>query len=411
MSELSFFGTHKEKETESIVLIHIEGERVSGALALRGVASINGSVTTEATHARPPKITFSCEAAFPVHRAGQNMTVAIIDVLKKVLGQLEKEISVKRELVREVHCTLASPWFLSQTKILREVKDVPELFSQKALDETVERESHAFCDAFAKSEYGERFHEDLELIERSVVSLSLNGYETARPAGQKYKEKEMVLYFSVAGTELLKNVRESVAYVFHRAQVTFRTFPLIAFSVVRDVPSMSQHFLLADIDGEVSDFTIVKKGVAMQTITVPLGSQHFIRSLQKSAGLSPEMSLSVLSLHGMDALSEETAKKVAPVLKKAAFEWQTAVSESIGLLSEECFVPGTVVVAAEDRLQAFFANLIGDHSLSHGPSDGTPFSVVRLDREFISKHYQIDAPEVHAVNLLLTSLFISKNTH
>ncbi|MEI6345967.1 MAG: hypothetical protein WCO79_01925 [bacterium] len=408
MSRLSFFGTNSENEKEPVVLIHIEGERVSGALALRGQSDTDGLLS----HGQPPKIIFSCEEVFPVRRPDHDMNVAIVDVLKKVLARIEKEGkkdgAVSNEAIREVHCTLASPWFLSQTKIVREVKEVPELFSQKALEEMVERESHAFCDAFSKSEYGERFHEALELVERNVVSLSLNGYETAEPRGQKYKEIETALYFSVVGAELLKATRESVARVFHRAHTTFHTFPLVAFSVVRDVQSVPQYFLLADIDGEVSDFTIVKKGVAMQTITVPLGAQHFIRSLQKGAGVSPEMSLSVLSLHGMDALSDETNAKVAPILKKATLEWQAAVSESIRLLSEECFVPGTVIVASEDRLQAFFANLISDHSLGHGPSDGTPFSVLRLDREFISKHYHVDAPEVHAVNLLLTSLFISK---
>lgn len=404
MSRLSFFGTHSKNETDSVALIHVEGERVSGALALRG----SGDVEASAAHGRLPKIIFSCEEVFPVHRPEQDMGMVVVDVFKKVLARVEKAGMVKNESVREVHCTFASPWYLSQTKIVREVKDAPELFSQKALEEMVERESHAFCDAFAKSEYGERFHEALELVERNMVSLSLNGYETAQPKGKRYKEIETALYFSVVGSELLKNVRETVARVFHRAHVSFHTFPLVTFSVVRDVPNVPHHFLLADVGSEVSDFTIVKKGVAMQTVTVPLGAQHFIRSLQKGAGVSPETSLSVLSLHGMDALSDETNAKIVPVLKKASLEWQTAISESIRLLSEEYFIPGTVIVAAEDRLQAFFANLFSDHSLSHGPSDGTPFSVVRLDRDFISKHYHVDAPEVHAVNLLLTSLFISK---
>lgn len=407
MSRLSFFGTHNAEETQPVILLHIEGECVSGAVALRGQQGV------------APKILFSCEETFPLHRVGKDMNGAIILVLKKVIDRLQKDGfqhltfthmgSLNGEAVRDIYCTLASPWFLSQTKIVRESKAAPEVFSEKALEDLLQREAHAFCDAFATSEYGERFHEELELVESKVVSLSLNGYETARPKGQKLKEMEAALYFSIAGTELLKNIREVTSAVFHHAAVTFHTFPMVTFSVVRDVPTIPQHFLLVDVDGEVSDFTIVKKGVAMQTITVPLGAQHFIRTLQKSAGISPEVALSILGMHGMDSLSDETRAKVEPVLKKACKEWESSVSESISLLSEECFVPGTVIVAAEDRLQSFFSTLISDHSLGHGASDGTPFSVISLDREFLKKHYQIDAPAVHSINLLVTALFISKN--
>lgn len=347
------------------------------------------------------------------------MNAAIILVLKKVIDRIQKEGfqhltftqmgSLNGDAVRAVHCTLASPWFLSQTKIVRETKETPEAFSEKALEELVQREAHAFADAFATSEYGERFHEALELVESNVVSLSLNGYETAQPKGKKMKEMEVALYFSIVGVELLKNIREAVQDAFHRAETTFHTFPMVTFSVVRNVPTIPQHFLLVDVDGEVSDFTIVKKGVAMQTITVPLGSQHFIRTLEKNAGISPETALSLLGMQGMDTLSDETKAKVEPVLKKACKEWQSSVSESIGLLSEECFVPGTVIIAAEDRLQSFFSVLIADHSLDHGASDGTPFSVISLDREFLKKHYQLDAPAVHSINLLVTALFVSRN--
>ena len=270
------------------------------------------------------------------------------------------------------------------------------------------REAHTFFDAFATSEFGERFHEELELVEKHIVGISLNGYETAQPKGKKYKEMDVALYFSIVGSELLKQVRAQVQGVFRRAVIDFHTFPLVTVSVVRNVPSIPQHFLLVDVDGEVSDFTIVKKGVAMQTITVPMGAEHFLRALKKGAGISPETALSVLSLHGLDALSDETKAKVAPLLKKASSEWQSSVSESIGLLSEECFVPGTMIVVAEDRLQSFFAELVSDHSLGHGASDGTPFSVISLDRAFLKKHYEVDAPEVHAVNLLISALFISK---
>lgn len=405
MSLLSF-STHLGKETQPVVLLHIEGERVSGAVALH-------------EHDKTPKILFSWDETFPLHRPGQDMNAAIILVLKKVIDRIQKEGfqhltftqmgGLKGDAVRTVYCTLASPWFLSQTKIVRETKETSEVFSEKALEELVQREAHAFADAFASSEYGGRFHEQLELVESSVVSLSLNGYETAQPKGKRLKELEVALYFSIVGSELLKNIRETVQATFPRAETTFHTFPMVMYSVVRDVATIPQHFLLVDVDGEVSDFTIVKKGVAMQTITVPLGSQHFVRMLQKEAGISPETALSILGMQGMDSLSDETKAKVAPVLKKACKQWQSSVSESIGLLSEECFVPGTVIIAAEDRLQAFFSVLISDHSLDHSASDGTPFSVTSLDHEFLKKHYQIDAPLVHSVNMMVTALFISRN--
>lgn len=413
MSLLSF-GTHLRKEKEPVVLLHIEGERVSGALALRDCGESHHP--SGLCHA--PKILYSCDETFPVHRPSQDMNAAILLLLKKVVDRIEKEglphltftkLGVLRnDAVIETHCTFASPWFLSQTKIVREVKEVPEMFSEKALEEMVSREAHAFCDAFATSEFGERFHEELELVESHVVSLSLNGYETAQPKGKKYKEFEAALYVSIVGRELLEKTREIVHNTFRKSTIHFHSFPLVTFSVVRDVPTVPHHFLLVDVDGEVSDFTIVKKGVALQTITVPIGAEHFVRALKKGANISPETALSILSLHGLDALSDETKAKAVPLLKKASLEWQNAVSESIGLLSEECFVPGTVMVIAEDRLQPFFTELVSDHSLSHGPSDGTPFSVISLDRDFLKKHYEVDAPEVHAVNLLLTALFISK---
>lgn len=86
MSLLSF-GTHLRKEKEPVVLLHIEGERVSGALALRDCGESHHP--SGLCHA--PKILYSCDETFPVHRPSQDMNAAILLLLKKVVDRIEKE--------------------------------------------------------------------------------------------------------------------------------------------------------------------------------------------------------------------------------------------------------------------------------------------------------------------------------
>ena len=393
------------------MFLHIEGGSVCGSLAVCDLK-------------KPAHIVFSCDETFSTDDAGSatstSAALPVLDALsaavKKVLLGIERDglahltfTPLGSRKIMRVHCTVASPWFLSQTKTVSQSFAQEKVYVEAEVKAMVEQEVQVLIEHFKTSEYGERFNETLEVLESDVISLSLNGYENAQPKGKKAKEMSFSLYISLVASDLVSRISDTVDEAFHSgASVHFHTFPLVLFSVIRDIPSIPQHLLLVDVDGEVTDLTIVKKGVPIQTITVPKGVNAFVSALAAEAKLTPENALSFLSMHGEETLSEETRKKVGPVIARLKKEWQSAVAGSLDLLTEECFIPGTVLVAAEDRMQSLFSALLTDHSLGHGSTDGTPFSILTFDREFMKTHFDLSVPADHSVNSLVTALFVNR---
>lgn len=389
------------------ILLNFGGESVAGAVVVF-------------SDDQAPKIIYSHEVFYPAERMVHAREKISLDLFKKataeVLAKLEKDglsklvhspatslvDHLQSHRIKQIHCTFASPWFLSQTRIIRIEKKQPFTITDKILKKLIEDEAQSFLNENGLT------HESKEIIETKLISTKLNGYETAVPQGKKARDLEVAVYISIVSKNVKHQVQAQVSSAFVGVPISFHSFPVATFGLVRDIPQAPQHFLLIDVDGFVTDITIIKNGVALQTITVPYGANQFLKAIMKDQHSSFEMALSTLSLQGMGTLVNTTKKVIKSPLDEAQKKWQGAISEAVGLLSEECFIPGVIYLTADGRLQNFFAHLLLSQSFGREASDGSSFKVQVLDRAFLKTILNSDDASTRSDNLIISTLFINK---
>ncbi len=107
----------------------------------------------------------------------------------------------------EIVCVLASPWYISETRLIKMSRDNSFTFTTKIVDELLAKELSSL-DSLYKAKYGET--ESLpEVIENPVVGVSLNGYHISDPLGKKTRSIEMNMVISISSFDFTEGFKLS----------------------------------------------------------------------------------------------------------------------------------------------------------------------------------------------------------
>ena len=87
------------------------------------------------------------------------------------------------------------------------------------------------------------------VMEKRLIQVKLNGYETSEPHGKKARSIEAALFVSVSPKELLKDIAGEIRRTYVVSEVEFSSFSLVAFDVLRNIAHHADNFLFLDISG------------------------------------------------------------------------------------------------------------------------------------------------------------------
>ena len=304
-----FFQNQKNKE-HLVVLIDIGSASVGGALILINKKS-------------NPKIVYSVrrDMAFQKKLDFDRFHSSMLESLVYVVGDLEKnglphlKFTHLGSLTPEkVECTFSSPWFASQTRIIKQ-KDNKEIkITEDYLEKIIEKEVNIFKES---KEVEVKIRDtDTLVIEKQTQQILLNGYETQNPYGKIAKEIEIALLISVALNDVVKDVTGKIMKVFSVENISFNTFPSVFFNIVRSELSAPDEFILVDISGELTDVSVVRNNVLINTSTFPAGKKNIIRELSKKLKTSTEDALSQLRIMDEGRMEDAQVIKFGKILGK-----------------------------------------------------------------------------------------------
>ena len=282
-----------------------------------------------------------------------------------------------------IFCVLSSPWYASQTRVIKLKKNVPFVFTSKLADSLIQKEAVLF----------EKENESVldlggggvSLVEFKNMKILLNGYETDDPYGKKCKELEMFIYLSMSQEKTLDRIRDSIFKSFHAKDIRFSTFTLASFAAVRDIFPHQMDFILMDICGEVTDISLVKKDALASSISFPLGRNFFIRKIALRQNCSLNEAGSLFSAYRDGHLGGSPGKKLAPFIKKLEEEWIARFEKSLEALSENDSLPSAVFVSADEKLSGFFGRMIRSEGYSQYSKTISKFKVIFLNPQILHK--------------------------
>jgi hypothetical protein len=293
--------------------------------------------------------------------------------------QRASSYKVKNEVVR-LHCTLSSPWFISQTRIAGTKEPAPFEISETLLNDLLSQQESGFKNDL---------HPSLRVFEKSALSYRLNGYETHNPIGKSCSDMEVAYYFSAAEATLLDQIEHSIQKFIHPQQIIFHSFSYLTYLMVRTVPGSPHQCLIVDAGSEITEVGIVKDGVLVRTVSVPIGTHHFMRAISRALQVNPQVALSFFRLFIAGKTEDGTTERLKSVIDSASLEWQSILHKSLTDLAGELFLPQSIFITTDHELTPYFAKLFRDQRLNQFSSENDAFIVTDLTNGMLNESYLI----------------------
>lgn len=388
---MGIFSRQKEKG-ELVLVFYIGSSSVGGALFLAERSGI-------------PKIVCSIHEPIALRE-----NIKPDEFLSLTIRSLEIVVSrickANLGIPEEIFCVLSSPWYVSQTRIIKLEKNIPFIFTSKLAEELIKKEKALF-----EEEHYAKYSSSsspVRTIEIKNIKTMINGYETSSPLDKKGKDLEMTLFISISGEGTLSKIEEVIRGRFNSQEVKFSSFALSSFVVVRDMYTKSENFLLINIDGEVTDIGMVKKNILHESISFPLGLNFIIRGVASISNCSPSEAKSLISLLKDGHAEESIVKKIGPVVDKLKKEWLLKFQESLSNLSNDISVPATIYLAVDKRMADFFSETIKTEQFNQYTLTESKFKVIFLGPELFHGLAQFKENVARDTFLIIDCIYINR---
>lgn len=356
-----------KKDNELILIFDIRSASVGGALFLTGKDGI-------------PKIIYSTREIIQTEE-----NISLEKLLSLTLKSLEVvSLAISRKGLgkpSKIFCTLSSPWFISQNRIIKFKKENSFVFTSKLADELIKKEILLFEEEFINKHKNTKYK--VTPIEFKNMAVILNGYHTRIPLHQKTKELEMDIFISMSEENFLESIKKIIDKNFDINNIKFSSSIMSLFTVVRDMFLDKKSFLLINVCGEMTDISLVKNDVLNESISFPLGFNFFIRENAKELKCTNGEARSLLSLYKADHIAGSTLKKIEPIIKKSKMEWLKKFEESLSNMTKDIYIPSTIFMTIDGEYADFFSEIIKEEKLNqHIFTDGE-FKVFFLNTQFL----------------------------
>ena len=368
-------------------------KKESGKVALVfdiGSAGVAGALVLLKT-GETPKIIYTVQKdmIFQEDLDGERLSGIMLKTLGEVVMDVQKngvshlKFTQLGSRVPEIaYCTLASPWHATQTRIIRVKKDKPFTVTKQFIDGLMETEIEAFKNGEEVKKYGGG--DRGSIMEKRLIQVKLNGYETSEPHGKEARLLEATLFVSLSPKELLKSVAGEIRRTCAVPEVEFNSFSLVAFDVLRNIVHGSDDFLFLDISGEVTDVSLVRSGILLEGATFPVGKRDVIRTLSQVLKTNLADALSILHLYHDQNISNLHKGTIEEALSRAAGEWTKSFQDALSTLSESFSMPSKVFFTSDKDIEGWFASLINKEQFAQFTMTDEKFDVTPVNAAFLN---------------------------
>ncbi len=256
----------------------------------------------------------------------------------------------------EVVCVLASPWYLSETRVIKYSEEKPFIFTKRLANELFEKEIKSITEMY-KIKYGGSNSEP-EVIEQHTMSVSLNGYTVQNPINIRTKSIDMHMILSVSPKIALEKIRKTLSNSFHTNKVSFMSFSVASYIAVRDRYISPDSYLLLDISGEITDVGIVLKGILKATLSFPFGKKTIFKYMCTKLEIELRDAEELFNLHNSGIISEKYKSKLLPLFTSIENSWSESFRQCIQTLPHTIILPGTIFLTADTDIRSWFAKVI-----------------------------------------------------
>jgi hypothetical protein len=290
----------------------------------------------------------------------------------------------------KAYCTLSSPWYSSDARIVKNSREHSFVFTQRMADDLFNKEISNVTASY-QNKYD--MNSAPEIIEHHITSVTANGHPTRNPIGITTKSIEMSILVSVSPQVFLEYVRNAVSAVYSEMPVAFSSFAVSSFIAVSHRYVDTESFILLDVAGNITDLSIVSNGSFKTSISFPFGKSTLLKHVARALEIEVRDAEELCNLYVAGILDQSKLKKVEPALQAAEEAWEKLFRESIESVRTMTNVPDTIFLTADTDALPWFKSIINGKGYFTPITRSQKWKVVTLDGpQFFSMCNVVDGP-------------------
>lgn len=372
MSLFSFSSGRRNEEISAI--FHIGSGNVDGYLVKLSKIS-----KPEIIYAVKVPISFQKDINFERHfkLMLKALDFALKEIQREGLPRLNFT-SFKKYGVRSVFYILSSPWCVSQTKIIKIKKDKSFEIWSDLIESIISEQEKKFLSDYSA--------EDSKIIEKKIIEAKLNGYKTDEIYGKKAKDFEIAFLMTSAPEYLLKEVKDTARRYFNFRSSSFHSFALSSFFAIREIYSDNENFIFIDVHGELTDLSVIKNNVFVESVSFPAGKNFFARQISERLAVSAGEMHSLINLYASGKSDPAVSLKIQAAIDAALKGWLDKFHSILASLSSSMYIPRKIFIIASDEFNAFLVEKLREEKFSQFSLTEESFDVIVLESKSLCEY-------------------------
>ncbi len=335
----------------------------------------------------------------------ERFVILLQETLQNVLN--DEKIKAIKEKPNSVIFTLASPWYKSQTRVVHIEEDEEFIITDNGLKTILEKEKNTFLNKNVLANKKNKLLEDA-LIESYITQIKIDGYEIPNPVGRKTKNIDISIHIATSPVTITSSLSEIINKNWPEAKTIFHSFMFSAFNAVRDIFGEAASYILIDVAGEITDISLIRDNVIIESISFPLGNRSFLRLAMRQLSLQGELATTEVELYLKNALSAERTIALDDVFSKTTHDWSLLFVASIKQLSLKYPIPKNIYLLTNEEYLNFFEKSIKYSSADVFGENQEDFKITSLDSKSLSESTLSNDSGCKDLFLCVTIILLSK---
>ncbi len=327
------------------------------------------------------------------------------DGLKKVICILLKKFPKGPD---KILCVFSLLWGVSQTKIIKMRKNKSFKVEKDFFEELINNEIKNFNTSLVNKPI--YFKKEPAFIEHHIMKSLLNGYYVKKIFGKTAKSLDVYVYMSAVIKDIKETAEKYFLEYFGGAPVFFRTRPFVIFAVLRNMINAEDGFIFADIGGDITEISLVRRNVLEETISFLRGKNFLIRKVASQFNTFIGDSVSLINSFRNKHASASVSKKISFIIEEAKKEWNGFFEKALIELSQEAPLPKHFFLLGDEDIIPEFKECAENEAFSKFTIFGKPFETKQISSDTFKRNFKFQRSfsEDKDIFLMAEGLFSDK---
>lgn len=328
------------------------------------------------------------------HRVMAEFAGLIKDIkFKDLTSEVCKGVVLKNACI-----ILSSPWYVSETKIIKIEEEKPFTVTSKMINGAIASSAAGYIQK----------QKGVSLLEQNVIRYSLNGYHTSDPIKKEAQHLELSVFLSYCMSATTDNIKRIILSNLGVHDVSINSQSLAAFVTVRETWKDVKNYVLTDISSQLTELMIVRNGALAEAASFPMGKQFVVKELGKQLGTSPEVSQTLLSMYKDKTIEESLKTRVDNALASIRQAWLSPFTKALGEMSVGLSLPSRFFLFSPKDAEWLFADFIKSEGYQQFTFSEGKFEVYEAKVSDFEHSYEIKENATRDISLAVGTIFLHK---